>query len=307
MERLLALVGQPVHAAANLFWINALHDEAKHRGLSVLLTGQLGNGGLSWSGGQDRIFCLFAQGDWISGKRSLAEWRAYHGHSWFRAVKSQLLRPLLQPYRTRILHLAHVHAGPWAEYSAIHPDFAKRLGLREAMRASGHLGTSVRPIPPLEERLLVLCLNGAVGGPFWHAYGAAFGFEVRDPTADARLLEFCFGIPEERHVHRGGTRMAVREAMEGLLPREVQWNTRRGRQAADVALRLLAYPREMDSALNRVAAVPAAAEVLDIVAMRGAWQALKTEVTPQNASRASSLLLRGLMAGLFLENQSDSP
>ena len=47
----LRICGHPLHAAANLYWILAIHDEARRRGLGVLLTGQMGNGGISWSGG----------------------------------------------------------------------------------------------------------------------------------------------------------------------------------------------------------------------------------------------------------------
>jgi asparagine synthase (glutamine-hydrolysing) len=116
-----------------------------------------------------------------------------------------------------------------------------------------------------------------------------------------RLLEFCFGVPDEIHARNGGERMLVRQAMEGLLPPEVQWNTIRGRQAADVALRLLDHRGEMEAALRGLESTPAVAEYLDLTALRAAWQALQAQVTPQTAQQARGLLLRGVMAGLFLE------
>jgi len=90
-------------------------------------------------------------------------------------------------------------------------------------------------------------------GPIWHVMGAAFGLEVRDPTADIRLLEYCLSVPGEQDTLGGGERMLIRRAMEGLLPTEVQWNKIRGRQAADVALRLLRHPEEMEAVLGRLA------------------------------------------------------
>jgi asparagine synthase (glutamine-hydrolysing) len=95
--------------------------------------------------------------------------------------------------------------------------------------------------------------------------------------------------------------MLVRQAMEGLLPAEVQWNTVRGRQAADVALRLLDHRDEMETALRGLESSPIVGEYLDIPALRSAWQALQAEVTIQTAQRATTLLMRGVMAGMFLQ------
>ena len=94
--------------------------------------------------------------------------------------------------------------------------------------------------------------------------------------------------------------MLVRRAMDGLLPPQVQWNTIRGRQAADVALRLLDHRAEMEAALGSLESAPAVAEYIDLAALRAAWQALLAHVTPQTAQQATMLLLRGVMAGLFL-------
>ena len=95
--------------------------------------------------------------------------------------------------------------------------------------------------------------------------------------------------------------MLVRRAMDGLLPPEVQWNTIRGRQAADVALRLLDHRDEMEAVLGSLESAPAVTEYLNLPALRSAWQALQAHVTPQTAQQATTLLLRGVMAGLFLQ------
>jgi asparagine synthase (glutamine-hydrolysing) len=123
---------------------------------------------------------------------------------------------------------------------------------------------------------------------------------VRDPTTDVRLLEFCFGIPDEIHTRNGGERMLVRQAMEGLLPAEVQWNTIRGRQAADVALRLLDHQDEMRVALHQLESTPIVAEYLDLATLRAAWQTLQSGVSP-HTTRQANLLMRGIMAGQHLQ------
>ena len=301
MVRSLAIYPQPTHAAGNLFWILALYAAAQMRGLGVVLTGQLGNGGISWSGGQNYIFYLFARGDWDAGRRALAAWRARNGRSWLGAVKSQLLRPVLGPFWRQRRRLLRPGAPSWADLGAVRPAFARRMKLRAAARESHIHRLFMRPMDPRQERSLIFSMNAPLASPIHQAHGAACGLEVRDPTTDVRLLEYCFGIPDEIHTRNGGERMLVRQAMEGLLPPEVQWNTVRGRQAADVALRLLDHRDEMEAVLRSLESAPIVAEYLDLPALRTAWQALQAEVTPQTAVKATTLLLRGVMAGMFLQ------
>jgi asparagine synthase (glutamine-hydrolysing) len=302
IRRALNIFRAPMHAAVNMFWIISMLDEARSRGIGTLLSGQLGNGSISWSGGRDRIFFLFMRGEWDAGLRSLAAWKSYHGSSWFRAIKHHILRPFLNPIWSQRRRILHPFDPPWAGLAAINPAFARRLGLRKAMRVHGHDISFSKPIAPLKERQLTLFRNGAAAGPIWHTFGSAFGLEVRDPAADVHLIEFCMGIPDEQYVHGGGDRMLLRRAMEGLLPLDVRCSTQRGKQAADVTLRLLDHVNEVDTVLDQLGASPAAAGYLDIKAMRHAWEELQAHQTPRTTIHTASLLLRGIMAGLFLES-----
>ena len=144
--------------------------------------------------------------------------------------------------------------------------------------------------------------NGTMAGPIWHKFGSVFGLSVLDPTADIRLLEFWMGVPDEQHTLRGGERMLMRRAMNGILPPEVHMNTRRGKQAADFAFRLLADPSETQTELNRLEACSKAEHYLDLDTMSRAWNELQSRQTPRTARRAESPLLRGIMAGLFLNS-----
>ncbi len=291
----------PVPAASHLFWILALYSEAPARALGVLLTGQMGNGGTSWGGGQNRIFFLFARSHWKAGWRALTDWRARRGYSWMKAVKSQILVPVFGQLWMRRHRLLRPGAPSWANLGAIQPAFARRAKLRALSRESSIHRLFALPLEPKQERSLIFSINGPLAGPFHQAFGAACGLEVRDPTADVRLLEYCLGVPDEVHTRDGGERMLVRRAMDGLLPPEIQWNTVRGRQAADVALRLLDHVDEMETALRDLESVPIVTEYLDLSALRSAWQALQARVTPQTAQQASVLLMRGVLAGMFLE------
>lgn len=302
IERAVAIAHAPQHAASNEFWIMAVHDAAKERNIGVMLTGQLGNGGVSWSGGRDRIFWLFAAGKWDEGMKAMAHWKKRHGLSWIRTIAQLLVKPPLRPYWKRLRGGLYGAAPPWADFSAVNPDFAARIGLRRALKAAKFDPTFSRLIEPFEERRLTIIRNGTFVGPIWHVMGAAFGMEVRDPTADIRLLEYCLSVPAEQDTFDGGQRMLIRRAMEDILPPEVQWNNIRGKQAADVALRLLQDPTEMDAVLARLAAHPEAPRYLDLDIMRHVWHSLQAGVSARTSQRASILLLRGIMCGCFIED-----
>lgn len=52
---------------------------------------------------------------------------------------------------------------------------------------------------------------------------SAFGIECRYPFYDKRLIEFCYGIPDEMKFKYGWNRYTQRMAMENILPPEIQW------------------------------------------------------------------------------------
>ena len=79
-------------------------------------------------------------------------------------------------------------------------------------------------------------------------------------------------------------------------------NRKRGRQSADLAGRLQASWDEVEAALAAVDAAPANVYV-DAARMRRAWAAVQAEATALTTHRAGTILLRGLMAGLFLNRE----
>jgi len=87
--------------------------------------------------------------------------------------------------------------------------------------------------------------------------------------------------------------------MKGKLPDAVRLNTVRGRQSCDIVLRLRRFGDEMEAALDEVARGPAA-EFVDADRMREAWLRLQREDGVHIYQVAITMLMRGLMAGLFL-------
>ena len=56
---------------------------------------------------------------------------------------------------------------------------------------------------------------------------APFSIELRHPFFDKRLVEFCLAIPTEQKFSNGWDRMIMRRAMQGILPKEIQWRKKK--------------------------------------------------------------------------------
>lgn len=301
IKRAVAIMRAPQHAAANEFWIMALLDAAREQGIGVMLTGQLGNGGVSWSGGKNRILWLFAEGKWDEGMKAMTQLKNRTGRSWIRTIAGRLAKPLLWPHVQRFQGFLNGAAPPWRHHGAIQPDFAERLDLGKAAQQKKQNRGFIQAVKPFEERRLTLTRNGIMVGPFWHATGAAFDMEVRDPTADIGLLEFCLTVPVEQDTFDGGQRMLIRRGMKDILPPKARWNTVRGKQAADAALRARHHRDEMEAILVRLNQHPETSRYLDLSMMQQVWQDVQTRVSPRAAQRAAIILLRGIMCGCFIE------
>ena len=76
----------------------------------------------------------------------------------------------------------------------------------------------------------------------------------------------------------------------------------RGRQSADLAGRLRASADEVEAALIDVDRAPANTYV-DVAKMRRAWADVQREATALTTHRAGTILLRGVVAGLYLNGR----
>ncbi len=281
IRRALEIFGESMHTASNAFWILDLLELASTSGCNVLLTGQLGNAVISWTGdplSQPLAYQLHALG----------------ARRWAKArVKRALPPPLLVRHARR-----RINPG-WHRGTAIHPDFARRLHLAERRLAD----PETFPATPLQERLRILKPGRTLIGALWAQFGAAFGVAVSDPTSDVRLIEFALSVPDRVFIDpvTGLDRWLIRESMRDRLPDAVRLNRVKGIQAGDLVPRLRACHGEVEDALDELAAGPAA-DYLDLPYMRTVWQTIQRENTPEALRKADTVLTRGIMAGLSVNS-----
>ncbi len=296
MEEALQFFPHPQHATTNLYWLIGATRAAQQRSMGIQLSGQKGNGSVSWSGGSAHILHLAISGQWASAHQELAAWRRHHACSWLAAVWAKLLVPA----RLQIRAAARQSSRGLIPGNRLfcQPSFLERTALPRK-RISTPL---LRQIDPRFQRLSIFDYAGAYAHFATQAMAAPCGVLACDPTADTRLVEYCFGLPSALDTLYGGERMVIRTAMRGLLPDGIRNNHVRGRQAADVNLRLIRHRAPMDAALARFGHSAQVCRALNLAEMEKYWEAFCHK---DRWGKDSHHLLRTIMAGLFLEAPVD--
>jgi asparagine synthase (glutamine-hydrolysing) len=299
-EAILDIHDEPGHATGNAYWIHALTSRARADGMDVLLTGQGGNAGVSWIGGNAWLLPKLVLGQWRELGYGLQTAAHNDGISLLRAVRRYLIRPLIPPALRSHRHRSTSDRPAWMNYSAINPAFARSIELSRLMREAGHDPEFRRTRDPLEQRLKILKPGESIGGALWHQNGMGHGLNVRDPTLDRRLLEFCLAVPDEQYRRDGYDRALIRHAMTGLMADKVRLNRRRGLQAADLSRRVAATAGEIHAVLDRFEGNQLASDILDLPRMRASPAGCRAaNPTHAQTEMLVPILLRGIGVGLF--------
>jgi len=297
LDRNFYLYQRPLLNLCNAVWADAILDAAKERRLPVLLSGAMGNLTFSYDG-MPLLADLLAGGRLIRLAKQV--YLLLRGGTRAGTIASQTIGPFLPKAVWAAISRVRGKAGTISEYSAINPASAAEFGVAERAMARG-LDLSYRPRrDPVATRLWAL---GRVDlGNYNKGMLGGWGVDVRDPTADRRLVEFCLAVPVEQFLARGIPRALARESMADRLPQSVVRERRKGYQAVDWHEGLSAARGQLREEIERLAAIPVACEALDTERMArmiedwpaGSWH--KDETT----SHYRLALLRGVSTGHFI-------
>ena len=303
-ESFFDVANMPFHSPTNRVWYEAILQAANAKDIRVLLAGFNGNRTVSRDG-SGLLSALMRSGKWW---RAFTEARALHEDSVIRALVGQGVMPLLPKLLYVLIqnirrgHLTAARSEPWADYSAINPDFARSQHVAERARKKGfdflfRMNSDVREgyckmIPKVTAKL----------NDINHAYRQIYGLDIRDPTSDVRLVEFCLSLPEEQYLQGGVSRRLIRRAMVDKVPIEILNNKQRGLQAADWFESLLASREKLLLDLATWSKHDLLPEVLDLQRMT---RLLRDMPSAQNDAakmfKDYRLLLEyGLMMGRFI-------
>jgi asparagine synthase (glutamine-hydrolysing) len=173
-------------------------------------------------------------------------------------------------------------------------------GLEETVRQSASDTVDYAQQPPILDaaaRLQVLARFDF--GQFNKGILAGWGIDMRDPTADRRLVEYCLRVPAEQFLRHGVRRSLARRMLADRLPAAVVHMQARGLQGADWHEGLTGARGEVEAEAARVSA-SAAGRLIDRERFQRLVSDWPTDWTSPDAERLyRSVLLRTLSGGFF--------
>jgi asparagine synthase (glutamine-hydrolysing) len=303
LDRDLFYYDRPLLNLCNFEWIHEIDKQSKARGIHVLLTGS--NGNLSFSyGGLDALPELFGQGRfvlWMILARAIVRARTLH----WQGVALRTLGPWIPgPAWAALGRMRGAPPTDILGYTALNPSCVPDLDRKQKLAALG-LDEFDRPAKhTVASRISNLRFvdsgnyaKGALGG---------WGVDLRDPTSDRRLVEFCLSIPAEQFIIDGRPRSLARRALSDRLPKAVVDEKLRGYQAADWYETLTANRLAIAEEVARLEDFGPAARLIDLRRLKrlvtewpsGGW-ARRDVLQPYRLA-----LLRGLSAAHFLRHAS---
>lgn len=286
-------------------WWNQINAEASRRGLKVMLTGLMGNATMSYDGAS-LLGELATSLRWIElvkvgraiRRRGTLRWTGIGAVAFGGMIPGPVWNALQQWRGQKPVRLDF--------YSAINPARADALDLRGKARALRHDFTYRPKTDTFAARLWMLRRidfgnnqKGVLGG---------WGVDLRDPTTDRKLIEFCLSVPTHHYLRDGEMRALARHAFADRLPRSLLDERRRGLQAADWHEGLTSARGQLRSEIRRLRHVPFAAEALDLDRLErltedwptGKWNTSEVDFDYR------FLLIRGVASGHFLRKASGS-
>lgn len=262
LDDTLAISDQPFRDLFH-YMTRALLEAAAGRGARNVLWGYGGDSVVS-SHAVGYLAELFGRGRLVALAHELRERRRVQGT----AIRSQLLARVIRPMLPALAYSAFEasrgrDAPSRIRASAVHPALAERVDLKRRLRASALLQPPRRSVRAGEVRALMdrsLSEDLEYGAQI----AAALGVSLHVPLLDKRLVEFCLALPARQKARDGWTRLAMRRAMEGVVPSPVCWRRDKGAFSPDFERRVRG---ERGAILELLGALEADAELRDYVAV----------------------------------------
>ena len=282
----------------NGLWNMDLFAAARSAGHNVMLGGDMGNHTMSYNG-RSYLTALLLKGRWV---RLFSEIRA--SDRWRSRIRHHVIGPVIPAFLfRRYKKWRRRGEPPWYDFSALHPVFADKSGVVDRTAREYLPFDAAQPRDGRQARIMDLhCFDDTAD--WLSKVRAGFQVDYRTPAFDRRLVEFCFGIPEDQYLRGGRERWLIRRAMTGRLPDVVLNNKKRGLQAADWYPRLARERSRIMEELKRLTANPEVASIIDLrrlIAILDNWPDRQPSYWSSERHHLQ-LLPEALGAAYFVEN-----
>lgn len=292
MKRWVDAMGEPALNAVNLLWLSAIFEAAGGRGIRVVLEGASGNGTISW-GTNAVLGQMLRRFRWGTLLRTTVDLHRNGAISWRAATRTSLAgmlpqwcdRALLPPGAIGALH-----------HPLLRDDHLDAKRMHHCIYDNA-FGTSSDPIAE-QSRMFEWFDFGNIRA----AVQSLYGIDLRDPTADKRVYEFCFSIPSEQYVAGGHSRSLLRRALKGRIPDTTRLSYKRGLQGADWFIALSEALPAIRAEAAAIEASPAARQWIDMPRLHrlvDSWPASEPD-TRAARNEWHNALTRAVSLGYFL-------
>jgi asparagine synthase (glutamine-hydrolysing) len=272
-------------------------------GHPAILIGNSGNFGLTWWGYLSLVELVRTR-QWRGFAHELRAIARENNRGLARTFATDLVLPTAPMWLCRLIYrLRGRDPDSVARFSALNPAFIAETGLARQWRAEGFdPWFGLHEWNPKRRRAYRLFDHNQYTRDFRGMGPEIFGFEVRDPHGDRRLLEFALSVPETMYRRDGIPRSFARRVLADRLPREILDERRRGANTP-MWFRALNETRDDFAAdIDRLEASPLASRLIDLPRLKrlmAQW--------PKDANEAEGrmseyrlALARGVHVGRFI-------
>jgi len=202
----------------DLWYEFLVREEAHKANVHTILSGWGGDELITYHG-RSYFADIFRQGKIVTALKGI--WQESHmSKKRWRRFTARCYRELLLPIFPSWLHcyLPRVLCHSWDYLQCAQPDFAQSV--RKKIRPKGFgLEKDIRTDQ------LYLYHQGHILNRVesWATSAFKERVEYGYPLLDKRIVEFALGLPPEMYYQNGKGRFLFREAVSGLLPKDIQW------------------------------------------------------------------------------------
>ena len=280
-----------------------LVDALARAGHRAVLVGNHGNFGLTWSG-RLALLELFRTGRWGTFMRDLHANARETNRTLARTFASNIVVPTAPRGLRRLIdRLRGRDPDSVAGHSALNPRFVADVGLVQQWREQ-RFDPWFGPDDsnPRRWRAYHLFDFNQYGRDMRGQAEEIVGYEVRDPHADRRLLEFALSVPEPMYQRNGIPRGFARRVFADRLPPSIMDERRHGANHPTWFRSLTAARPQLASDIERLEGSPLASRLLDLPRLKrmiAEWPEDDNEAERRRGEYRLALA-RGVHVGRFI-------
>jgi len=230
IEEHLEHLEHPYKFIQNYYWVEGIARKASEADCKILLKGTYGNASISFGIITYNLITLLEKRKFIKLFREMKQYSKNIDESFMFTFKF-ILKIVLPDSILKML-------GKFTEYndnSLINEEILIKSNVEKRLKKEkvGRYQEANNGVYYFRELFLKENVFSQLGG-VGTKNSLKYGLQVRDPTMDKRVIEYCFSIPYDEYVKDGISRKVIRDATEDLLPDEIRLDyLTKGFQSAD--------------------------------------------------------------------------